>query len=96
VEAAQREHRIAGVDQVIALVAKLVEDLGREPEELPDPFVSPIGACHEGLPIDYEHCVGVDLGPEGFAGLVEVIEVPLDDLHVLLRHGPPSISRSCQ
>ena len=92
--AAQHEHRIAGVNQVIDLVAKLVKDLGREPQEVPDPFVPPIGARHKRTRIDHEHRLGVDLSPEGFPGLVPVVEVPLNDLHVLLRHGPPSITRA--
>ena len=89
--AAQHEHRIAGVNQVIDLVAKLVKDLGREPQEVPDPFVPPIGVRHKRTLIDHEHRLGVDLSPEGFPGLVPVVEVALNDLHVLLRHGPPSI-----
>lgn len=44
---AERENRIAGVDQLVELELKLIEDFGGEPEERPDPVVAAVRSAHE-------------------------------------------------
>src|SRR5215207_1159871 len=90
---AQREYRIVGVDQLVELVLKLIEDLGGEPEQGPNPVVATVCSGHERTRIYHEHDLGVDLCPQRLAGLVPVVGEAANALHVLLRHRPPSIAR---
>jgi ketosteroid isomerase-like protein len=85
----EHEHGIAGVDQLVELELKLIEDLGGDPEQGPDPIVSAVGPGHERTRIDHELHVRIHLCPRWLAGLIPVVGEALDDRHVLLRPRPP-------
>jgi hypothetical protein len=78
----KREYRFAKIDELIDLVAKLVEDFRREPEKGPYPFVASICPRHKRIGVDYKNHIGVDFVPGRLTGLVPVIDEPLGRLHV--------------
>jgi len=88
---AERNDRVAGIDQVVYLESRLVQAFVQAFDKRPDPVVTAIRAGQESGGVDLPLDLRIKRLPQRLTGALDVVEHPPHKLRVLRRHRPASI-----